>query len=138
MPDKVVLDTNVYISAYFTEGGIPRHLVRLAQWGFFLCYCSTAILKEIHDNLGELRTRERDIDDFLSKVVVPCQVEIYTVSANSKIDIIKEDPMDNHVLELAQVAEADYIVSGDKHLKKLGKYEYTRILTPRQYLDRLL
>ena len=45
-----------------------------------------------------------------------------------KLDLVKEDPQDNKILECAVAADADFIVSGDEHLlsiKKLGRIEIT-------------
>jgi len=49
--------------------------------------------------------------------------------------IIKDDPDDDRVLECAVAGHADYIVSGDRHLLKLGSYDSIPILTVRQFLD---
>ena len=38
-------------------------------------------------------------------------------------------------LECALASGADIIVSGDKHLLKLGKFRKTKILTPREFFD---
>lgn len=46
-----------------------------------------------------------------------------------------EDPKDEKFLALAQASNADYIVSGDKHLRKLRSFMGTTILTPREFLD---
>jgi len=48
---------------------------------------------------------------------------------------VKSDPDDNRVLECAVAGRADYIVSGDKHLRGLGSYDGIRILTVRQFMD---
>jgi predicted nucleic acid-binding protein len=45
------------------------------------------------------------------------------------VDVIKEDPPDNRILECAAEAESDYIVSGDKDLHRLGRYGQARVIT---------
>ena len=52
-----------------------------------------------------------------------------------ELHVINEDDEDNKILECAQAARADIIVSGDKHLLSLGKLKKTRILTPREFFD---
>jgi uncharacterized protein len=52
-----------------------------------------------------------------------------------KIDAVKEDPDDNRVLECAEAAGCDYIVTGDLDLLRLGKYGEIRIVTVRSFLD---
>ncbi|GAG74095.1 unnamed protein product, partial [marine sediment metagenome] len=56
------------------------------------------------------------------------------VKTKKKLDIIKEDPEDNKVLECALFGKADYIVTGDKHLLKLCKFNNIKILTPIEFL----
>ena len=50
------------------------------------------------------------------------------------MNAVREDPDDNRILECALAADADVIVSGDRHLLKLGAYEGITILTPRDFL----
>jgi predicted nucleic acid-binding protein len=52
-----------------------------------------------------------------------------------KIKIIDEDAEDNKILECALASGAKIIVSGDKHLLKLGRFRKMRILTPREFFD---
>lgn len=47
------------------------------------------------------------------------------------------DPKDDMVVATAVVARAGYLVSGDRHLLSLGQYEGIKIVTPREFLDRL-
>jgi len=49
--------------------------------------------------------------------------------------VIKEDPPDNRVLECAVSAGSDYIVTGDKDLLRLGRYDAIRILSVADFLD---
>jgi len=54
------------------------------------------------------------------------------------VEVVKEDPDDNRILECALAAGADIIVSGDGHLLGLPAYERIAILTPREFLRTLL
>jgi len=49
--------------------------------------------------------------------------------------VIKENPSDNRILECAVAAGSDYIVSGDKDLLRLGRYDSIRILNVADFLD---
>ena len=57
------------------------------------------------------------------------------VEPKLKLHVVNEDAEDNKILECALAAGADIIVSGDKHLLKLGKFRKTRIITPREFFD---
>lgn len=50
---------------------------------------------------------------------------------------ILADEEDNRLLEAAQAAGADYLVTGDHKLLGLGSFESTRIVSPREFLDGL-
>jgi hypothetical protein len=50
---------------------------------------------------------------------------------------VKEDPADDKVLECALAADADFIVSGDKHLLKLREFRGIPIITTKQALEKL-
>jgi uncharacterized protein len=56
------------------------------------------------------------------------------VSEGHILDIVKEDPDDNRILECALTAGADAIVSGDKHLLRLKRFEGISINTLREFL----
>jgi predicted nucleic acid-binding protein len=57
-----------------------------------------------------------------------------TASAQ-KLNVIADDPDDNKIIECAVAAGADVIVSGDKHLLRLGQYRGIRIMKLRQLLE---
>jgi putative PIN family toxin of toxin-antitoxin system len=52
------------------------------------------------------------------------------------LDVVRDDPDDNKILECAQTANSDYIVTGDKHLLKLCQYDGTPIITVAEFLSR--
>jgi putative PIN family toxin of toxin-antitoxin system len=57
------------------------------------------------------------------------------VTPSVRLDVIKEDPPDNRVLECAVSSGADYLVTGDKDLLRLGRYDSISIITPSGFLD---
>ena len=59
----------------------------------------------------------------------------YLVESTIKVDTIKEDADDNRILECAETANVDYIISGDKHLKKLKYHKNIRIVSPKEFLE---
>lgn len=53
------------------------------------------------------------------------------------LEVIKEDPPDNRILECAVEAGSEMIVSWDKDLLRLGEFQGIRIVSPLQFLERL-
>ena len=51
------------------------------------------------------------------------------VEVTKKVNVVVEHPADDKFIECALAARADYIVSGDKHLLKVGSYKKTQIVS---------
>lgn len=60
-----------------------------------------------------------------------------TVDLLQTIDIITDDPEDNMVLECVVEGKADYIISGDRHLLSLKEYKRIRIMTTKEFIERV-
>ena len=56
------------------------------------------------------------------------------VEPKQRIDAVK-DPTDNRILECAAASGSDYLVSGDKHLLKLGQYQGIKIVSPADFIQ---
>jgi putative PIN family toxin of toxin-antitoxin system len=127
---SVTLDTSVYVGALNSRGrGTP--LFGLARSGKIRIDISESIIAETLRVLRERFDwdgyRIHDLRQTLSRignVVVPAQT----------LDVIKEDPSDNRILECAVEAGSDYIVSWDKDLLRLGVYGAKRILTVPEFI----
>jgi putative PIN family toxin of toxin-antitoxin system len=57
------------------------------------------------------------------------------VEVEAVVHAIEEDPSDNSVLACAKESNAQFIVSGDRHLLRLENYEGIRILTASRFLE---
>jgi len=57
------------------------------------------------------------------------------VNISQKIDVIGVDATDNIFLELAVCGDAEYIISGDRHLLELKQYSSIELVTARNYLE---
>lgn len=51
------------------------------------------------------------------------------------LEVIKEDPADDRILECAVASQSDYLVTGDKHLLNLGKFGPIPIVKVADFLD---
>ena len=69
---------------------------------------------------------EEDIDNRIGKIL-----EILTVVyPKIKVDVIKDDPTDNRVLEGALTAKVDFVISNDKHVLKIKEFRGIKIVKP--------
>ncbi|HEY0068476.1 MAG TPA: putative toxin-antitoxin system toxin component, PIN family [Chloroflexia bacterium] len=134
---KVVLDTNVVVSRFISPTGIPARLIDRWSKGSFDLVISEPILIEYQQALTYAHVRklhgytDRGIVDWLSEVR---QASI-TIIPTQALSIVRADPKDDKFIECAVAGNADYIVSGDKHLLSLGEYEGIRIFSPADFLD---
>jgi len=131
---KVVCDTNVLISGILFEGH-PRTVIRMASRGLITNAISPDILREVQDVLSrpKFSLNQKQILGIVSlfldtfEVVVPA----HTVTA------VSQDPDDNRILEAAQTAGAELVVSGDRHLLDLTAWQGIRIVSPAQLVAEL-
>jgi putative PIN family toxin of toxin-antitoxin system len=132
---KVVFDSNVWISIFMRKVLAQDFSKVIDQQA--TVYVTQEIMIEISKVLVYPRiTQILQASDINPKTILRHIAAASTViKPKIKIRIIEEDPEDNKILECASAAGADFIVTGDKNLLKLGNFEKTRILSPRQFLD---
>ena len=131
---RVVLDTNNLISALGWKKGNPRII-------FQHCLSGKNRLVESKDLIKEfILVINRPKFDFISKeekqkfLIYLFQI-CDLIEPKNSIRIIKDDPMNNIVLECAVEGKADFIVSGYKHLLKLKEFRGIRILNSKEFLN---
>ena len=132
----IVLDTNVVVSAVLSPNGNSARIVSRWEAGEFDIATSPTLLKELEEALTYDRVKKRirlaakDLEGLLKNL----ESSTTFVETGEFLDVVKQDPDDNHVLECAVTAKASYIVTGDDHLLELKEYQGIMILTPAQFL----
>lgn len=134
-PVRVVLDTNVVISALVLLGGWPW-LRQLWESGQVIPLATQQTIDELERVLSYRKfpldpAEQRDV---LTAYLLRC--EVVTVSTAPAVPSV-HDIDDRRFLELAIVGEADALVTGDRHLLELAPEFAVPILTPRQFRERL-
>ena len=129
---KVVLDTNILISALGWEGN-PRAIFKKAIDKEFELILSSKQLGELLRvlNYPKFKFTDEQKERFLSILLSMAAL----VKTKSEIDIIKEDPDDNIILEPANEMKISYIISGNEHLLKLKEFKDAKIVTAKKFLD---
>ncbi len=132
---RVVIDTNVFISAVFFKGkpGVILDGFRAGQLEMIL---SAEILKEYSDVLERLSAKFPSVDasGILSIVAAGCT----TVMPGVINDQVCADPDDDKFLRAALGGNSKTIVSGDKHLLDVNGYAGIEILGPAEFVERCL
>ena len=127
---KIVLDTNVYISAAIL-GRVCEEIIQICRFSDLGVFISKDIINEIKNKLShKFLWQDDQINVFLESIMEFCEI----VQVDEKISHIKDDPDDDRILECAVSADCDYIISGDKHLLKLRSYKEIKILNPADFL----
>jgi putative PIN family toxin of toxin-antitoxin system len=120
---RLVLDTNVLISAAFWNGPEWR-LLQTCLTGSHQLVVSPFILEELRRVMSEkFEVPEADIGAYVMLIV---QAAVLVEPARRPI-AVRADPSDNRILEAAMAAGADRIVTGDRHLLDLKEYQGIRI-----------
>lgn len=129
---KILLDTNIYISAILFNGK-PKIVLQDLIDEVFVGYISNEILDEIEETL------------FKPKFKLPNDFIQFSISEiRSATKIIKNIPLkdylnlrdrdDFHILETAFTAKVDFLITGDKDLLTLEKIKGLKIISPDEYL----
>lgn len=125
---KVVLDTNIYISAAL-KAGLSAEIVELAfTTNLISLITSEEILGELENKLlSKFERAENVVDIFIDRVRRIAEV----VEIREKVDIVKRDPKDNKILECALSGKADIIVTADQDLIKIKTFRGIAIVHPK-------
>ncbi len=132
---RVVLDTNILISALLFKGKLSR-IVGLWQKGKIV----PIISKETFDELKTVLEYPKfslslaEIKSLMENEVLPF-FEVAEVS--KQVRGICRDPEDDKFISCAISANADFIVTGDKDLSDLKKYECVRIIQASDFIKLL-
>lgn len=131
MSARIVIDTNVYISAIFW-GGKPRKVLELGRNGHISIFTSSEIQAEIETKLKtKFGIEEREV----AQILIDYAMFTLPIKPLEKISVIDADPDDDKFIECAVAAKAGYIVSGDKHLLDLKNYRDIQIMKAADFLE---
>ncbi len=136
---RIVLDTNVVLSALLRRGTPHRLLSTIRQHEHVELFSSPALLTELGDVLtrsmptARLALLGRAAHEVLreyadaAELVIPAAVP----------PVVAADADDDQVIAAAVAAEADLLVSGDRHLLALGRHNVLDIVTAADALERI-
>lgn len=131
---RVVLDTNILISAFVFPGGAPEIVYRAALEGRITLITSPALLAEsgrvLDAKLGWEPERAREAVAHVARNAT-------IVRPTTTLHVVDDDPDDDRVLEAAAAGQAEAIVSGDRHLLRLRRWKGIEIETLAKLLARL-
>ena len=129
---RVVLDTNVLISALLFEGEVSRLVVQW-QMGVFPPVISKATFKELETVLSypKFHLSSEEIRMILTEEILPF---FEVVEVKEKIEGVCRDAADDKFISCALSARAEVIVTGDKDLMAVKRYKSVIIVSAGDFL----
>ena len=126
-----VYDTNILISAFIGRGA-PHKVLDAVYAGKVKLVISPDMLIEFEDVVSrpKFKYSEKNIRRILTVIFKVSKV----VEPDFSVDIVKEDPSDNRVIEAAISGKVQYIVTGDSHLLSLKNVENIKIVSAKEFL----
>lgn len=137
---RVVLDTNVFVSSLLSTEGTPAQLLNAWREGRYMLVTSPAIIAEVVEVLESPRIskkyliRHQDVENLVD--VLKTDAVLVPGEAGVKGSVTR-DPRDEMFLACAIDANADCIVSGDRHLLDLQTFRGIPILTVNEFAEEL-
>jgi putative PIN family toxin of toxin-antitoxin system len=128
---RVVLDTNVVVSALLVPAGTQASVLLLAFGGDVSLYLSEPVFSEYSEVLR--RPRFKLDPRHVQAVLRDIRAVARFVQPPGKLSVSSDEP-DNRLLECAEAAKANYLVTGNvRHFPAV--YKETKIVTGRRFLD---
>jgi putative PIN family toxin of toxin-antitoxin system len=130
---RVVFDTNIYVSALAIPGGNAEDAYLEAVRGTVELFTSVAILTE---TARVLQTKFDWTEDKVRQAIQDISQTATVLRPRPTLHILKDEP-DNRILECAIDAQANYVISGDRHLLALKRHADSTIISLADFLATL-
>lgn len=137
---KLIIDTNIYISA-FAFGGLPKKLIKLlAKNRNFQVFSCKKLYLELENKFldGRMEKILGDNFEYLDALNYVRAIQKSTTFIEINVNDLKQisrDKNDDMLLYLAQKVDAKHIITGDKDLLVLESYQNTQIITVKKFLE---
>ena len=131
---RLVIDTNILISALLAGTSLPAHLIVLWREGRFDLLTSAEQLDELMRVTRYPKIRERLAPALAGRLINEIR-DLAVLLTELPLVTASPDPHDNYLLAMAASGSADFLVTGDKRdLLALKLFEGTKIITVRDFL----
>ena len=118
-------------------GGKPAEIIKSAEAQNVSIFLSEEIVAEITQVLtypkikNVYKTLGLQSQDLIEAVLKSAKF----IKVTKKLHVVEEHPADDKFIECAKAANADYIISGDKHLLKVACYKKTQIVSVSAFIQ---
>ena len=134
---RVVLDTNILLSALINRHGTPAQLIAGWRERRYDLITSTEQLIELGDVARRPVLRTRIVPSTVGRLIRDLRKLAEVLTRLPAVER-SADPADNFLIAMAEAGNANYLVSGDRRgVLALGTHGITQILRAREFLDLL-
>ncbi len=127
---RVVIDTNLLIDGSSDFFNFANRIIDLVISGHIEAYANLETLREnkflVKKKIGDEGYQKKL--EYFFEVLKPVDTKI--------INKVTEDPEDNKILASAMMAQADYLITSDRHLLNLEKVGRIKIIRPSEFWSR--
>ena len=125
---RLILDTNILLSALLSPLGAPAMLVDAWERRAFTLVACEALIAEVRDVAGRPFFRAR-LRASAAELLAAGLRDFSFFCRDLSSDPISPDPKDSFLLALAEASDAEFLVTGDKELLSLMQHKSTRMVT---------
>ena len=129
---KLVLDTNIFISAFY-RGGNPQKVIGRIIEGLDELYISNEILNEITAVMA--RPKFKTQPEIIERYIRTIEKIGKKVFISGKLKGICRDKEDDDIIECGILCGADYLITGDIDLLVIESYRNIKIVTVKKYFE---
>lgn len=133
---KVVLDTNVVVSAFLSSAGVPARILEYLKNDAYQLLISEPIIDEYRRALTYKRVRDRHglSDEEIDRAINDLDSASIRITPVTKINVVESDPDDDKFFECAIDGGADFVVSGDSAVQSVRELQGIQVLSPALFL----
>lgn len=134
---RVVLDANQFVSALLKPNSNSGQILSLISKDKISLLASDEVIAEITAVLlyPKIIKRIGRSPEYLKALMEKIWSVAIITEGKIKVDIINDDPSDNKYLTCAIEGKADFIISGDRHLKDIRSFKGIKIVDPASFLE---
>ena len=128
---KITVDTNFLISATQWDYSVASKLLKELLRRSIEIFSTKAIIEEFFEILQrDFNYSPQEAEKIIEKIIL----SVTLVKPLRKLQVVRDDPDDNIIIECAVESNSNYILTYDNHLLSLNEFEGIKIIKPEEFL----
>mgnify|MGYP001585075000 CR=1 FL=1 len=131
---RLILDTNILLSALLSPLGAPAKLLDAWERTTFTLVSCDALIAELRDVAARPFFRAK-LRASAAELLAAGLRDFSFYCRDLPSGPIAPDPKDSYLLAMAEASQAEFLVTGDKELLSLKEHKSTRIVSPAAMIE---